>query len=315
MDLTIQPHHRATPKDVQRQLCAFSKNKDGWVDIDATFVDDLDENWISKDFVDRLGLKAKYSEPKEYGHLEASTLPFLGTVELQWSEKSGKDFLKSRYAICKIVNDKSFEVFLKISYLPGGRPQSLPATSVSTLDLPPIVSPAPVTCASLSSPGPTALPLAGSFDGSPVECKEDSHEYTRPASALIYMLIDNFSAIAADDWIKRLKKSVHTRIAKIDTFKRRKPVQIAVLDTGVDTKHHFVKGAIRGARILNRRSFVKNDTSIEDTSGHGTHIATLLLEVAPDAKIHIARVAQDLGIPYTHSIAEVSVVHPIESFQ
>lgn len=234
---------------------------------------------------------------------------------MQWSEKSGKDFLRSRYAICKIVNHKSFEVFLKISSLPGGRPQSLPATPVSTVNLSPIVSSAPLNCAFLSSPGPTALPLAGSFDGSPIEYKEDSPEYTHPASALICMLIDNFSAITADDWINRLKKSVHTRIAKIDTFKRHKPVQIAVLDTGVDTKHHFVKGAIRGGRILSPCSFVKNDTSIEDTSGHGTHIATLLLEVAPDAEIHIARVAQDMGIPYTHSIADVSVAHPIESLQ
>lgn len=107
-----------------------------------------------------------------------------------------------------------------------------------------------------------------------------------------------------------LKASVHTYIKKPLGYLRDEdnpPVKIAVLDTGVDSKVPFIKGAMKINRIKGLRSFVKGDESTEDGFGHGTHVTALLLNVAPDAQIYVAKVAQDENIPSDHNIAEVSL--------
>jgi subtilisin family serine protease len=116
--------------------------------------------------------------------------------------------------------------------------------------------------------------------------------------------------MSADDWILRLKNSVHVRLDQIrdareaeDNLPKRR-VKIAVLDTGIDASHEFIKSVRR--RIKDRKSFVRDDVSIEDNDGHGTHVAALLLDVAPDAEVYIAKVATHVEIPSGHKIADVS---------
>lgn len=107
-----------------------------------------------------------------------------------------------------------------------------------------------------------------------------------------------------------LEANVHKYIKKPLGYLRdndNPPVKIAVLDTGVDSKNPFIRGARKANRIKALKSFVKTDESTEDGVGHGTHVAALLLNVAPDAQIYIAKVAQDENIPSDHNIAEVSL--------
>jgi subtilisin family serine protease len=107
-----------------------------------------------------------------------------------------------------------------------------------------------------------------------------------------------------------LETDVHKYIKKPMGYLRDKdnpPVKIAVLDTGVDSKNPFIKGAWKANRIKALESFVKDDKSTEDSVGHGTHVAALLLNVAPDAQVYVAKVAQDENIPSDHNIAEVSL--------
>jgi hypothetical protein len=85
------------------------------------------------------------------------------------------------------------------------------------------------------------------------------------------------------------------------------PVKIAVLDTGVDTTHSFIKAAIQESQIKSLKTFVKDDASFEDSYGRGTHVAALLLKIAPDAQLHVLKVAKDGKIPPGHNIAEVSI--------
>ena len=106
--------------------------------------------------------------------------------------------------------------------------------------------------------------------------------------------------------MKLLKTDVHKWIHKRENYLRDTPVKIAVLDTGVDSKHNFIKGAVNTNRIKDRRSFIKGDKSTEDGFGHGTHVAALLLEVAPDAQLYVAKVANNGDIPSDHNIADVS---------
>jgi subtilisin family serine protease len=112
----------------------------------------------------------------------------------------------------------------------------------------------------------------------------------------------------ANDWFFNLETYVHNRIEKPtkylpDTL----PVKIAVLDTGIDLDHPFIKAAMRLKRIKETKSFVDNDETMKDESGHGTHVTALLLRVAPEAKIYIAKVAKDEEIPSDHRITNVSI--------
>jgi subtilisin family serine protease len=112
----------------------------------------------------------------------------------------------------------------------------------------------------------------------------------------------------ADAWIAELKSTVHTYIDRPSKYPRRIPaVKIAALDTGIDLKHPFINGALKSKRIQVARSFVNNDDSPEDSFGHGTHVTKLILDVAPDAELYIAKVAKEGNIPPDHNIAKVSL--------
>jgi subtilisin family serine protease len=103
-----------------------------------------------------------------------------------------------------------------------------------------------------------------------------------------------------------LRTSVHKHIEKPPDYLRDSPaVRIAVLDTGIDKKHPFIRGALRTERIIVAKSFVSGDESVDDAFGHGTYVTSLLLKVALDAKLYVARVATGEDIPEDHNIGEV----------
>ena len=75
-------------------------------------------------------------------------------------------------------------------------------------------------------------------------------------------------------------------------------VKVAVLDTGIDKTHPLFAG-----KLLPGRDFVDNDndpsevgTSGVGAYGHGTHVAGIVLMVAPDAKIIPIRVLDQNGV-------------------
>lgn len=69
----------------------------------------------------------------------------------------------------------------------------------------------------------------------------------------------------------------------------RQPLKIAILDSGIDLSHPDVKDALDDGRILGYTSFV-NDSDIQDRCGHGTHIAGLLLDLAENIRIYVAKI-------------------------
>jgi hypothetical protein len=48
----------------------------------------------------------------------------------------------------------------------------------------------------------------------------------------------------------------------------------------------------KNRRRIVSKSFLSNETSVEDNHGHGTHTAALLLKVAANADIFVARIAK-----------------------
>lgn len=67
-------------------------------------------------------------------------------------------------------------------------------------------------------------------------------------------------------------------------------VKIAILDTGVDAAHPLVKEHKK--RIRAYKSWTDSNIADEDINGHGTHATCLLLDIAPNEDIYIARIAE-----------------------
>ncbi|KAK2752267.1 pfs domain-containing protein [Colletotrichum kahawae] len=70
-------------------------------------------------------------------------------------------------------------------------------------------------------------------------------------------------------------------------------IRIALLDTGIDTDDRMIKSAMK-KNIVETRSWVGE--SCHDTYGHGTHVARLLIKMAPSAQIFIAKITDNKNV-------------------
>jgi subtilisin family serine protease len=66
-------------------------------------------------------------------------------------------------------------------------------------------------------------------------------------------------------------------------------VKIAVLDTGADLTHLDMVDAI-AKKLIKHYDFVENTPNMVDLGGHGTHCASQVLKLAPNAEVYIGRV-------------------------
>jgi len=84
-----------------------------------------------------------------------------------------------------------------------------------------------------------------------------------------------------------------------------KRIKIAILDTGIDLKNSWIQQKAGRIRCW------PNDELCEDTDGHGTQVAYLLLRLAPHAQIQVAKIAksQMLQDVEVEEIAKVSPSH------
>jgi hypothetical protein len=103
-----------------------------------------------------------------------------------------------------------------------------------------------------------------------------------------------------------------------------KRLKIAILDTGIDAEQdsiQLLREQIKEARETitpgtdgdpiraeNVKSFV--GTPGEDTCGHGTHIAEILLKLAPEADLYIAKISHGIEVDTVEQIPEVSPSFP-----
>lgn len=67
-----------------------------------------------------------------------------------------------------------------------------------------------------------------------------------------------------------------------------------MLDTGYDKQAAFFDDENRKPRLKDWRDYVEKDNKIPiDHDGHGTHVLSLLMRMAPAADIFVARIAKN----------------------
>jgi hypothetical protein len=243
----------------------------------------------------------------EYGVLARKTFNFCGVVTLDWIDDG-----QTKPTKCSIVPSNigiEFEVFFQSSMLPLASPQE------RAMNIPRVLSNYMPPSVEDSSPPATGIStdFTGSFDGEGLDgfaesMDDNSNEYCILSIQATDLMLTTSRAKWADKWMSDLKSKVHGR--KSQPFVRDKdspPVKIAVLDTGIDMQHNYIKGCKKANRIKYVKSFVTDDKRLDDVCGHGTHVAALLLKVAPECQIYVAKVASGGKIPTDHNIAEVSL--------
>jgi len=87
-----------------------------------------------------------------------------------------------------------------------------------------------------------------------------------------------------------------------------RPVRVAIIDSGLDTTDPVVRA--RTKQIKGKRNWTSpNPDDCDDTYGHGTHVARLLVTVAPTSEIFVAKVStgKQLDHKNTDRIAQVGI--------
>ena len=90
-------------------------------------------------------------------------------------------------------------------------------------------------------------------------------------------------------------------------------VKVAVLESGVDWKDSFIRGAKEDRRIKGFKNFAgdrediseKNMQCVDDDFGHGTFVTALLLKTSLGTDVYIARVAKEGKLGDPEHIADV----------
>lgn len=72
-----------------------------------------------------------------------------------------------------------------------------------------------------------------------------------------------------------------------------KGIKVAVVDTGIDAQHPFLKNHIVGGYSAVSKGSSQDDW--QDHQGHGTHVAGIIRQVAPDAELMAVRVFPNEG--------------------
>lgn len=84
-------------------------------------------------------------------------------------------------------------------------------------------------------------------------------------------------------------------------------IRIAVLDTGCDNDAPFFHLPDNGPRLKQWKDWVDGSASWQDLHGHGTHLVSLIMRIAPEADIYVARIAEspDQLMKAGENVAEV----------
>ncbi|XDG04958.1 hypothetical protein ABKA04_004573 [Annulohypoxylon sp. FPYF3050] len=92
-----------------------------------------------------------------------------------------------------------------------------------------------------------------------------------------------------------------------------KTIKVAVFDTGYDSSYEFLNEEAQIKRIIASRNFVPGQShdNVTDIHGHGTHVASIILHLAPHAEVYIGRVCDGVENrgPGVHAVTQVRMAY------
>ncbi|RDW85691.1 hypothetical protein BP5796_04016 [Coleophoma crateriformis] len=149
----------------------------------------------------------------------------------------------------------------------------------------------------LSKPGSELAPLISSDAGDVDEVYDENISYDEPEDRSTHA--DDFLTRMrqfTDAHIKSLKCLVGTSIPKQNQLDRK--IRIAVIDSGVRKDDSRICGWRTGGSIKDCRNFSSpHPEDWNDEIGHGTMVSCLLLDIAPEAELYIAKVSAQNTVP------------------
>ena len=104
-----------------------------------------------------------------------------------------------------------------------------------------------------------------------------------------------------DQYKSRFLRLVESHLDEDDVPEQQR-LKIAILDSGFDSEHSYF---YEDLRIKDAQSWVQGPPN-EDTSGHGTHIAGIILDLTRNADIYIGRITETKNLSDLTRIPEVS---------
>jgi hypothetical protein len=119
--------------------------------------------------------------------------------------------------------------------------------------------------------------------------------------------------VATQKWCKKFDDEVRPLFFEKSEYPK---IKVAILDTGIDATHPFMRDSQGRMKYFEYRDFTKEqlneDDPLIDNCGHGTHTAGIILKLAPDVELYIARVfeGRNLGPNEATNVAKVNCRHP-----
>lgn len=108
------------------------------------------------------------------------------------------------------------------------------------------------------------------------------------------------TAVNPEEWLEHLRvigRYLHQVTRRLDASEKApSPIRVAILDSGCNLQaEYFREQPRRASRVVTWRDFADQPPSEveKDSCGHGTLMAMLLIDIAPNAELIIGRVAGD----------------------
>ncbi|KAL0943204.1 putative subtilisin [Colletotrichum truncatum] len=119
------------------------------------------------------------------------------------------------------------------------------------------------------------------------------------------MPMHNRDADQASRWLDDLSV-INQYFQKRQTLTPVQSPRVAILDTGFDEEGVFFTAPGRRQKIKGWKDYVANSEVPTDENGHGSHCTAIIMKIAPQATIYVARIAKNRGSlrNSTHAIAE-----------